>query len=389
VARFKRGSRFDEKLTLYRSVKVYTNYGDTSDPLPKFVVPSEPMSGPVIQSIGYDDITIDGLYISGARSDGTIENMIGGICVFLGSNSQVLNCEITSCEIGVMLAGEGSMFQGNYVHDLIIGVEAEPGDDPNTVGGAEGVFVTASNNEIAYNTFVNCLDATESAGEKGTCDGGATEVAVTACETLTDVRIHHNFSYNNCGFLEIATTPGDCKGALEETNIYQNVSIDSGWMGFLQVNNTNFKNIYYYNNTNVQHENSTSAGRLWVIYTGTSSGWTGGEMLPDTVFLTNNLFVFDGVTILGDPIDAALEQTTNLVVYADEQNPGFADISGTNPSDFDLTASSPARDSGTVIENNTLDFMNRTIPDPSGLADIGAYEFGSPQEACLPSRSPN
>jgi hypothetical protein len=33
VARFRRGSRFDEKLALKGNVKVYTNYGERSDPL--------------------------------------------------------------------------------------------------------------------------------------------------------------------------------------------------------------------------------------------------------------------------------------------------------------------------------------------------------------------
>ena len=385
VARFKRGSRFDESLKIQLNVEAYTHYGDDTEPLPQFVVPNEPMSGPVVQSL-IKSITLDGLYIAGARSDGEIENILGGICVFLGEGSKVLNSEITDCEIGAMLAGEGALFQGNYVHDMVIGVVGEPTDDPNAVGGAEGVFVTASNVEVAYNTFINCSAPVQD--ETGSCDGGATEIVVTACGTIADVKIHHNFSHNNCGFIEIATGFGECKGTFEASDIYQNVSIDSAWFGFLQVNNTDFNALRFFNNTAVQRENSYNAGRLWVIFTGTSSGMSGGDLLPGTVFLMNNFFVFDDVTTYGELFDPDFDQTTNLVIYTDEADPGFANIAGTNPEDFDLTGDSPAVDAGTIIPGNTLDFMNRRIVDSDGAADIGAFEFGTSQGACLPSRRP-
>jgi hypothetical protein len=205
---------------------------------------------------------------------------------------------------------------------------------------------------------------------------------------MTNVKIHHNYSYNNCGFSEIATYFGDCKGVFADSDIYSNLSIDSAWMGFLQVNNTDFENIHYFNNTSIQHESSLNAGLLWLIYTDTSSGRTGGALVPGTVFLTNNLFVFDGVSTLGDPVDDAFTQTTNLIIYTDEQTPGFVNIDGWDALDYDLTASSPARDAGTLITGGALDFLNRTIPDSGGTADIGAFEFGSSQEVCLPSRSP-
>jgi hypothetical protein len=115
---------------------------------------------------------------------------------------------------------------------------------------------------------------------------------------------------------------------------------------------------------------------------------TGGELLPGTVFLTNNLFVFDGVTIFGDPIDPAFEQTGNLVIRTSEQDPGFVNIDGDTAAGFDLTASSPAVNAGTPVPDNTLDYSNRTIPDPGGQPDIGAFELGSTQDACLPPRLP-
>lgn len=66
VVRFKRGSVFNEKLAIPTffnnirfgyNVKVYTNYGPKSDPLPQFKVSSEPGRGPVVLS--FSPLTID------------------------------------------------------------------------------------------------------------------------------------------------------------------------------------------------------------------------------------------------------------------------------------------------------------------------------------------
>ena len=373
-ARFKRGSTFNEALQLQRNVTVYTNYGAATDPLPRFVVPRTPSSGPVVQGIMQGGVTIDGLYLAGATGDGTMNGLMGGICVMLGANSHLLNNEITDCDIGIMISGEGSEVRGNYVHDLIMGVDAAPGVDPNSVGGAEGIFINASNNEVSYNTFVNCKGDAEWVGSNGGCDGGATEVTVGAGETLSNVRVHHNFSYNNCGFLEIATGFGDSKGLFADSQFYDNVTIDSGWMGLLQVNNTDFSNVRFYNNTLVQRANSTNAGLIWIIFTDTSSGMTGGELVPGTVSLTNNLFVLDGVSSFGDLIDPAFTQTTNLVVNTSQQDPGFVNINGTSAADFDLLGTSPAIDVGTAVSGNTLDFLDRPVP-ANGATDVGAFEF--------------
>ena len=315
---------------------------------------------------------------------------LGTVCYVDSENgsadSKVLNCEITSCEIGAMLSGEGSLFQGNYVHDLIVGVQADSGDDPNMRGGAVGVFINASNNEVAYNTFINCQGPAEWVGGNGSCDGGATEVTVAACETMTNVEIHHNYSYNNCGFLEIATFFGDCLGTFADSQIHHNVSIDSAWMGLLQVANTKLTNIHYYNNTNVQHAGSVNEGNLWIIYTETASGMAGDSLESGDVILTNNLIVFDDVMFFAGSMDERFTQTTNLLIMTSDQDPGFVDLSGTDADDYQLTASSPAVDSGTPVPGSSLDFVNNAIDDSP---DIGAYEYGSSASTCLPSRMPN
>jgi hypothetical protein len=48
---FKRGNVYNGKLELTQGITTYTNYGDESDPLPKFVVPRTEMSGPLVQGM--------------------------------------------------------------------------------------------------------------------------------------------------------------------------------------------------------------------------------------------------------------------------------------------------------------------------------------------------
>jgi MYXO-CTERM domain-containing protein len=375
VVRYKRGSVFNQALRIISNAKTYTNYGSTSDPLPQFVVPHTASSGSIVSSY-QGGLTIDGLYLGGSHGDGTMSGLIKGVCVMLGSGSKLLNSEVANCDIGIMLSGTGSLIQGNYVHDLTMAVDAggDSGVDPNAVGGAEGIFINGSNNEVSYNSFVNCSSAAAWTG--GSCDGGATEVTVGAGATLSGVKIHHNLSYNSCGFFEVSSG-GSTKGTFADSEFSYNVSIDSGWMMLLQVNNTNLSNIQWNNNTVVQHSGSTNAGMLTTVFTGTSSGQTGGSLAAGAVSLTNNFIILDGVRVFGTAIDAAITQTTNLIVDTASGDPGVVNVKGTTAADFDLTSSSPAVNAGTTIASLTQDYLDRAVPDSSGTTDIGAFEYGS------------
>jgi MYXO-CTERM domain-containing protein len=387
IVRFKRGSVFGEALKITTKVKTYTNYGDGSAPLPQFVVPHTASSGSLVNAY-QGGITVDGLYLAGSHGDGTMNGLGKGVCVSLGGNSQLLNNEITNCDIGIMLMGAGTLVQGNYVHDLTMAVDAAPGVDPNAVGGAEGIFINGSSNEVAYNSFVNCSNTAAWTG--GNCDGGATEVTVGNGGNVSGVKIHHNFSYNSCGFFEVSSGFGGSKGLFSDSEFSYNVMIDSGWMMLLQVNNTDLANVRWENNTVIQHAGSTNAGMITTIFTGTSSGVSGGALAAGSVLLTNNLIVFDGVRAFGDVIDPAITQTTNLVVDTSKQDPGFVNLAGTiNAADFDLVAGSPAINAGTVLAHLPVDYLNRAVPDPaSGQTDIGAFEFNSIQVDTPPPSSP-
>lgn len=423
VVKFKRGSEFAlakgvknlgiPSMNGYTSsVTMLTNYGDPNDPLPKFVKEHVDGSGAIVDVFG--KITIDGLYMAGSKSANDMGQLGDGICVrLMGAESKLLNSEITLCDIGIMTSADNIQVIGNYIHDLSISVDAPPGVDPNAVGGAEGIFVNSSHVEVAYNRFVNCSTAaqwvTNTNGGGVRCDGGATEVTVPngkdgAPGVVTDVRIHHNFSYNSCGFFEVSSmfqqgSTSYVKGEFTDSIFHDNVMIDSGWISLLQINNTKLKNVTWANNTIVHHDRGTitdangtqinlndygSSAIQVIAFNSTSSGATGGgEISPGDIFWKNNLWYFDPKV---KPYDAHSSTTTssdefikNIQVTGDvifTSDPGFLDInSTTDPTAYDLkSTATDVIDKGASVDGISTDFRDR--PRPAGDAfDLGAFEF--------------
>jgi hypothetical protein len=426
TVKFKRGSVFNiptggknyaVNLT-GTQIKVLTNYGDATQPLPKFIKPHEPSSGAVFSS--YSQITLDGLYIAGSRSDAQMSSLADGICVMIGGGtaaqpSVVKNCEISLCDIGMMTSGDYVEVANNYVHDLSISVDAPPGVDPNAVGGAEGIFVNSSHVRVHHNKFVNCSTAAQwvsnTNGGGVRCDGGATEVTVPngkngAAGEVTDVEIDHNFSYNSCGFFEVSSMfqSGSTytKGKFTNSVFHDNVMVDSGWISLLQINNTKLTNVRWENNTIVHHDMGTSKAAdgtsinlndfgssaiQAIAFNSTSSGATGGgELSQGDVYWTNNLWYFDPKVKPYNLVDATHAGTDqflkNIVVTGDvvvTSDPGFIDItSKSDPKAYDLMPDSMAIDKGIKDESVTqyakTDFNDRPRPAGAGF-DLGAFEY--------------
>jgi MYXO-CTERM domain-containing protein len=402
AVKFKRGSEFAVAKGAYavdlmklRNVKTLTNYGDSALPLPKFVKQREVSSGGMLQSF-MGGVTIDGLYLAGSQSDAEMTSLASGICVMLGADSKLINSEITLCDIGIMTSGDNVLVQHNYVHDLFISVDGDPGIDPNAVGGAEGIFVNSSHVDVSYNSFINCtIPARWVSGSSKRCDGGATEVTVGYAGEVTDVKIHHNLSYNSCGFFEVSSMfqPSDdtgpyVKGKFTDSVFYDNVMVDSGWISLLQINNTKLSNVRWENNTIVHHDmgkdedgtdlNDFGSSRILAIpFNSTSSGVTGGgEIAEGDIYWTNNLWYFDPkVAPYGSPDDDEflknIVKKNNLILTAD---PGFVDVTATtDPLAFDLVQGSQAIDAGMNLEEVTVDFLGR--PAPVGTQDVGAFEY--------------
>jgi MYXO-CTERM domain-containing protein len=409
VVKFKRGSEFAVAKGQYavdlmnlRNIKTLTNYGDPSQPLPKFIKPHDVSSGGMLASY-MGGVTIDGLYLSGSRSDSNMSNLADGICVMLGANSTLINSEITLCDIGIMTAGDTVLVRNNYVHDLSISVDAAPGVDPNAVGGAEGIFVNSSHVEVDHNRFINCSTAAQwVSGTSKRCDGGATEVTVKYAGEVTDVRIHHNLSYRSCGFFEVSSmfqsgsTGPYVKGKFTNSVFYDNVMIDSGWISLLQINNTKLSNVRWENNTIVHHDlgkdtdgtnlnDFQSSSIVAIPFNDTSSGVTGGgEISQGDIYWTNNVWYFDPKvkpysSTAADPLSVGSDQFLKNVVQQNNlvftTDPGFVSLSGTtNGSDFDLVKGSPLIDKGANLAEITSDFLDRPAPVGPSL-DVGAFEY--------------
>ncbi len=420
AVKFKRGSQFNIAsgvsnlgITNFNSIKTLTNYGDASQPLPKFIKQHVDGSGGMLQTYT-GGITIDGLYLSGSKSANSMSNLADGICVMLGANSTIKNCEITLCDIGMMTSGSNVVVQHNYVHDLSISVDAPPGVDPNQVGGAEGIFVNSSHVDVSYNRFINCSTAAQWVSDTNgggiRCDGGATEVTVPYAGEVTDVHIHHNFSYNGCGFFEVSSMPNSgsgtyVKGKFTNSEFHDNVMVNSGWISLLQINNTRLTNVRWENNTIIHHYlptvqdaagntidmNDFASSYIQVIaFNSTSSGVTGGgELEQGDVYWTNNLWYFDPQIFKKYPstgVDATHASSDqfikNVVISGDKfvtTDPGFVDItSTTDPNAYDLVKGSAAIDVGVSNSDITTDvptdFLDRARPVGTAY-DLGAFEY--------------
>ena len=110
---------------------------------------------------------------------------------------------------------------------------------------------------------------------------------------MTGLKIHHNFAYATCGFLELATVFSDQLGQLNDCDIYANVSIESQWLVLLQVSNTQFKNVHFFNNT-LYRSNGDMFAWFLIADSVVASGQIGGTLDPGEVYATNNLFVVGG-----------------------------------------------------------------------------------------------
>jgi MYXO-CTERM domain-containing protein len=235
-------------------------------------------------------------------------------------------------------------------------------------------------------------------------------VSVPYAGEVTDVHIHHNFSYNSCGFFEVASMPNTgsgayVKGKFTNSEFHDNVMVDSGWIGLLQINNTRLTNVRWENNTIVHHLlgtttdadgntidlNDFASSYLQVIpFNSTSSGVTGGGVLEQgDVYWTNNLWYFDPQIFNKFPstgVDAthpsSADFVKNIGIAGDKfftTNPGFVDItSTTDPNAYDLKAGSSAIDQGVsnsdIITDVPTDFLDRTRPYGAAY-DLGAFEY--------------
>ncbi len=343
---------------------IISNYG-------KGVLPSfsnsdgEKLHGNVFQIEG-KHIILEGLSFSKCANSisqgGKDVLSVGAVCTMPGADFVTIkNSDFTDCPIGVNIISQHCLVTNNVFKDCNRFL-SEPD------WGPLGIVIGNANNEISYNT---CSNYVKVGGNYG-ADGGFIELDDRYFGTkVHDVKIHHNKSFDNMGFLEIETNvDGD------NIDVYYNLSDDYqqfifywGGKNSKIENNTVIRTKPSLNgavNTvfTIRKENFIIRNNIFVVANGIQVLKTAPYDIGnyDSVIHENNLyFCSDGST--NDPCGKPLG-TGEIIA-----NPKFIDI---NANDYRLTPESPAIDGGKVIGYD-LDLDNVVI-GKNQIPDMGVYE---------------
>jgi hypothetical protein len=271
----------------------------------------------------------------------------------------IRNCEIENCPMGMQVYGQYSLLTQNYIHDCNIFL-----DYP--LWGPIGIMVATSNQEISYNHIHNYYALGGSFG----ADGGALEIDVREI-AKENIRVHHNYSRDNEGFLEIIN------GNIKTIQVHHNISED-----FQEF-------IFFWGGKDCVVENNTvlctrpQNSRVHVVF---SFATDSSVIIRNNIFvLANGLQVFAGDSVyqayhydqnhynnLYYCIDGSVSDPLAKPLGRGEQiaNPLFFDFARRN---LHLRPGSPAIDAGAAVGLQS-DFDGNPIPYGKA-ADIGAYEY--------------
>jgi len=345
----------------------------------------------------------------------------------VNGGSTLSDCEVDGggradfmINVGIGVMGTNNRILNNYIHDLNWSVS---GGQMDNSGGAEAIMVMGSNNEVAFNTGVNCQSVNSTLGG---FEGGCWEIVNgQAKSTISNVSFHHNYCEKSIGMWEASSgnfqaSGGDIQepanhGIVENVTVSYNVAVDSMWMFLLQPVNTDFKNLVFANNTIIHTPNTmvwfdashTGMGLDVHTYTNTAVGdggttfdtdtpyyKKGAGFQPGTVIVKNNIFV-DNIsptkqymmfsTSLTDHFNnifvPAKAQVGSFTLGTTEQKIDLASLAFT--SDYRLTsASSPAIDKGVTVDMTTNGSVATTAVDPTIFATTFNQDIDKHQVPC-------
>jgi hypothetical protein len=366
---FARGSSFRGGLLINSSgtpdhAITYTAYG--TGPAPNFKRSDyQTLNGNNIQ-VTASYVVIDGLRfhdgVPANPAEGVEAREVGAVFMTPGADHNVVkNCEFENCPVGIQVFGQNCLITRNYIHDCNMFLSYP-------YWGPVGIMVATSNHEISYNRIENYFAKGGAFG----ADGSAIEIDNRQYAN-DDITIHHNYSVDNEGFLEIiGETP-----STDNIRVSYNVSDD--YQQF----------IFFWSGTNCIVENNTvlclkpANSRVRVVFSFAEEG---------EVTVRNNIFVLaNGLQVFaGDSVYAANKwhqpHHNNLYYVIDDSqtdpcgidlgkgdiiaDPLFRDF---ELRDLRLQAGSPAIDRGIFVDQR-LDFHDKPVPVGSA-PDIGAFEF--------------
>ena len=392
VIRIKRGSKLSGSFIINDSGTsekpiLLTDYGDKELPLPALTNPVfEPKNndfGNCIRLKG-SFIIVENMYCYNTPAD--LPQNTGGFltmwelgAIYIDKNAQhciVRNNELFDCGVGIKSYGPYAKIEHNYIHDC------------NQVlkkwgWGPIAIWLGGDNQEVSYNRIVNykVVDPNITWGPNsygGGADGGAIEID-DARYPKSNISIHHNYSRDCQGFIEVTWTDVAQNPPYLNFSIHHNVSDDyqqfiAMWRGanFSIENNTIIRrkknvndwgvfNITQYNSKNLIRNNIVVVENDIVVF---NLGILGNAQ-PNNIIENNLYWAASGELNIG------LEESGSKAIFS---NPKFLNYSNANKaSDFSLSENSPAIDKGLNL-GYLIDFNDITIPQ-NLLPDIGAFEF--------------
>ena len=368
--------------------------------------------------------------VSNATLTGIKAMPTAGVGISISSNSTVSDCESDGANdvppagstagcMGITINGSGNHVTGCYVHDFGF---SQSGASMNNSGGAEGIMVMGSNNEISFCSVVNSYSPNKTLGG---FEGGCYEIVNgKAGSTLSNISFHHNYCERSVGLFE--TSSGDFSstgghiqtnhGIVENVTVSYNISVDSMWLFLLQPVNTDFKNFVFSNNTIIHTKASKD---YWTIpvstdfpngqaynggghaamalavdtdtvtdSSGTSTKYTtenayysmSSGFQPGTVIVKNNIFVDDigandmmFMTKFADHSNNIIAPSNasvgNITLGSTEKKVNLADLGFT--ADYQLTsASTPAIDQGVAMSMNTTPMLASAAADSNYFGTV-------------------
>ena len=285
---------------------------------------------------------------------------LGAIFLNEGTHHNSISyCEFENMPVAIRDNGDYGVITHNYIHDF-----SEP---LSRFWGPMGVVGTGNYTEIAYNTFINI----RSVGTYWGADGGAIEL--DNHEHQEGIRVHHNYSRGNSGFLECYE-----RGSYDDVVIAYNMSDD--YEKFLGINGTSDWKVF--NNTAIRtlHDRNGFSDFIWF------REWYN----PNEVDFANNIFITrdPGMPVYGDfreglAQDGEAQLSRNNLYFTFNGDADVGKPLGKNDRvgdplfvDFDnrnlhLRAGSAAIDTGADL-GYTHDLDGTEI---TGKPDMGAYEF--------------
>ena len=388
---FKRGSSFTGPLIIHNSGNVnnyivVTDYGSKKDPAPSFTNPvfSEGNYGNCIRVKG-SYIIIENLFFWNTAAyrpitfngEGWVVWEMGAIHIERGAEHCIIrNNEIKDCVAGIRSNGEYAIVENNYIHDC------------NRVlkewnWGPLGIWLGADHQEVCYNKIFNynAVDprigwGPESYGSGA--DGGAIEID-DARYGKSDISIHHNYTKDCQGFLEVTWTDVKQRPSYKNFRIHHNVSDD--YQQFIALwwgkdcrieNNTVIRrkiNANEWGVFNITQPNSHNLIRNNIVVTENDVAIFNlgrkGNAQPKNIISNNLYYAAKGKLNIGKegPGDSARFEDP---LFKNYEHAATAE-------DFSILTNSPAINMGIDV-GYEKDFAGTKIPQ-NIAADIGAFEY--------------